>query len=139
MRLVQRAKWKDIQSKVKNIQGKRPKSEHAVKNAVQRVQASGKKGVAVTNYKSCGRKRSLTPEEKKKVVEYVQKWRKKLFCTCNHIKRELKLDVGRMTIVQTLKRAGYHWRQVPKKSPIKEEHLKIRKVFVDKHLHHRPA
>ena len=139
MRLVQRAKWKDIQSKVKNMQGKRPKSEHAVKNAVQRVQASGKKGVAVTNYKNCGCKRSLTPEEEKKVADYVQKWRKKLFCTCNHIKKELKLDVGRMTIVRTLKRAGYHWRQVPKKSPIKEEHLKIRKVFVDKHLHHRPA
>ena len=139
MRLVQRAKWKDIQGKVKNMQGKRPKSQHAVKNAVQRVQASGKKGVAVTNYKNCGCKRSLTPEEEKKVADYVQKWRKKLFCTCNHIKKELKLDVGRMTIVRTLKRAGYHWRQVPKKSPIKEEHLKIRKVFVDKHLHHRPA
>ena len=139
MRLVQRAKWKDIQGKVKNMQGKRPKSEHVVKNAVQRVQASGKKGVAVTNYKNCGCKRSLTPEEEKKVADYVQKWRKKLFCTCSHIKKELKLDVGRMTIVRTLKRAGYHWRQVPKKSPIKEEHLKIRKVFVDKHLHHRPA
>ena len=120
MRMVQKEKWKDIQSKVKNMEGKRPKSEHCVKNAVQRVQASGRKGVAVTNYKNCGRKRKLTPEDEKKVVAYVQKWRKKLFCTCNHIKKELKLDVGRLTIVRTLKRAGYHWRQVPRKSPIKE-------------------
>ena len=50
MRMVQKEKWKDIQSKVKNMEGKRPKSEHCVKNAVQRVNASGKKGVAMTNY-----------------------------------------------------------------------------------------
>ena len=94
MRLVKRAKWKDIQGKVKNMQGQQPKSQPGVKNAVQRVQASGRKGVAVTNYKNCGRKRKLTPEDEKKVVAYVQKWRKKLFCTCNHIKKELKLDVA---------------------------------------------
>ena len=29
------------------------------------------------------------------VVDYVQKWRRKLFCTCDHIKKELKLDVSR--------------------------------------------
>ena len=87
MRMVQKEKWKDIQSKVKNMEGKRPKSEHCVKNAVQRVQASGKKGVAMTNYKNCGRKRKLTPEEEKKVVGYVHQWRTKLFCTCDHSKK----------------------------------------------------
>ena len=104
MRMVQKEKWKDIQSKVKNMEGKRPKSEHCVKNAVQRVHASGKKGVAMTNYKNCGRKRALTPQEEKMVVDYVQKWRRKLFCTCDHIKKELKLDVSRVTILRTLAR-----------------------------------
>ena len=107
MRVVQHAKWKDIQSKVKNMEGKKPKSEHCVKNAVQRVHASGRKGVAMTKYKNCGRKRKLTPQEEKNVVEYVQKWRRKLFCTCQHIKKELKLDVSRLTILRTLSRNDY--------------------------------
>ena len=34
-----------------------PKCEHCVKNVVQRVQASGKKGVAISNDKKCGRKK----------------------------------------------------------------------------------
>ena len=80
--MVKRAKWKDIQGKVKNMEGTMPKSQHCVKNAVQRVQASGKKGLAMTNYKNCGRKRKLSPAEEKKVVDYVQTWRRKLFCTC---------------------------------------------------------
>lgn len=139
MRVVQRARWKDIHSKVKNIQGKKPKSQHCVKNAVQRVQASGRKGVAMTNYKNCGRKRKLTAQEEKMVVEYVQKWRRKLFCTCEHIKKELKLDVSRHTILRTLGRHDFHWREVPRKAFIKPEHLQSRKEFVDKHLHHRPT
>ena len=137
MRVVQRAKWKDIQGRVKNMEGKKPKSEHCVKNAMQRVQASGRKGVAMTNYKNCGRKRALTKQEEKMVVEYVQKWRRKLFCTCEHIKKELKLDVSRLTVLRTLGRHGYQWKQVPKKSPIKTEHLQMRKEWVDKHLGHR--
>ena len=139
MRVVQHAKWKDIRSKVKNMEGKTPKSEHCVKNAVQRAKASGRKGVAMTNYKNCGRKRKLSLQEEKNVVEYVRKWRRKLFCTCQHIKKELKLDVGRLTILRILGRHDYHWRHVPRKSPIKPEHLQMKKEFVDKHLHHRSA
>ena len=139
MRVVEKAKWKDIQSKVKNMEGKKPKSQHCVKNAVQRVQGFGKKGVAMTNYKNCGRKRALTPQEEKMVVQYVHTWRKKLFCTCEHIKKELKLDVSRFTILRTLGRHDYHWRQVPHKGFLKPEHIQMRKEWVDKHLHHRPA
>ena len=40
MRVVEKAKWRDIHSKVKNVEGKKPKSEHCFMNAVQRVQAS---------------------------------------------------------------------------------------------------
>ena len=130
--MVKRAKWKDIQGKVKNMEGTTPKSQHCVKNAVQRVQASGKKGVAMTNYKNCGRKRKLTAQEEKMVVDYVQKWRRKLFCTCDHIKKELKLDVGRMSILRTLGRHGYHWKQIPQKSFFKPEHLQMRNDRVDK-------
>ena len=139
MRVIQKEKWKDIQSKVKNVGGQKPKSQHCVKNAVKRVQASGRKSLAIYNYKNCGRRRKLTPQEEKKVVAYVQQWRKKLFCTCEHIKKELKLDVSRLTILRTLSRHHYHWRQVAKKSPLKPEHIEMRKEFVDKHLHHRPS
>ena len=41
---------------VKNVQGKRPGSEHAVKNAVERVSAAGPKGIAVTRYANLGRR-----------------------------------------------------------------------------------
>jgi len=121
------------------MEGRRPQSDHCVRNAVQRVQASGRKGIATTNYKNCGRKKMLTPEQQKMVVDYVKKWRKKLFCTCPHIRRELKLECSNMTVARTLNRHGYHWRQVPHKGPIKAEHIQKRKVFVDKHLHHRAS
>ena len=126
-------KWGDIQSKVKNLQGKTPKSEHCVKNAVQRQTAAGKKGVAKTNYKKCGRKKALTPEEAKQVVAFVKDWRRKTFCTCRYIRKELKLTVCLATIARTLNRAGYHWRTVPKKSPLTELQVKRRKEFVDKY------
>ena len=79
MRVVEKMKWTDIQKKVKNVQGKTPLSEHCVKNAVQRQTAAGKKGVAKTNYKNCGRKKALTPEQAKQVVGFVKEWRKKSF------------------------------------------------------------
>ena len=43
---------------VKNIQGKTPGSEHAVKNAVERVSAAGPKDIAVTTYANSGRRYS---------------------------------------------------------------------------------
>ena len=139
MRTHEKLKWKDIKKKVKNMQGQRPKSEHCVKNAVQRMATSGQKGVAITSYKNCGRQRKLTELEAQKVIDYVRKWRKKLFCTCLHIKRELKLDVGVKTIARTLNRRGYYWRKVPNKGPLSDDHLQKRKEFVEKHLNHSPA
>ena len=68
--------WNKIQEKVKNVSGQKPQSEHCVKNAVQRVTTAGKKGVAKTNYKNCGRKKALTPEESKQVVDFVTTWRR---------------------------------------------------------------
>ena len=43
--MEEKMKWDDIRKKVKNMQGKMPKSKHCVANAVQRVTAAGKKGV----------------------------------------------------------------------------------------------
>ena len=127
-------KWIDIQKRVKNVQGKTPQSEHCVKNAVQRVTAAGKKGVAKTNYKNCGRNKALTPEEAKKVVGFVKEWRKRAFCTCRHIRAELKLKVSLSTIVRTLNDHGYYWRAVPKKSPLTADQLKKRKAFIDMYI-----
>ena len=131
MRKVEKMKWNQIQKKVKNLKGKTPKSEHCVKNAVQRVTAAGKKGVAKTNYKNCGRKKVLTPDENKKVLDFVKTWRKKVFCTCRHIRGELKLAVSLATIARALNNHGYYWRAVPKKSPLSETQLKKRKEFVE--------
>ena len=57
MRVVEKMRLTDIQKKVKNVQGKTPQREHCVKNAVQRVTAAGKKGVAKTNYRTVGAKK----------------------------------------------------------------------------------
>ena len=46
MRVVQKMKFDDVRKKVKNMQGKTPKSKHCVENAVQRVKASGRKGAS---------------------------------------------------------------------------------------------
>jgi hypothetical protein len=110
MRKVEKMKWNQIQKKVKNLKGKTPKSEHCVINAMQRVTAAGKKGVAKTNYKNCGRKKVLTPEETKKVVAFVREGRKKAFCTCRYIRSELKLKVSLATIARTLNNNSYYWR-----------------------------
>ena len=87
--MQKKAKWKDIRKVVKNLQGKRPDSEHAVKNAVHRVSNAGPKGVLTTNYANSGRrygpdggKYKLTDKERKDVVSFVKAWRNKRFCTC---------------------------------------------------------
>ena len=50
-------KWKAIQKAVKSIEGKRPKSDHAVRNAVSRIDNVGaKKSMAITKYGNCGRR-----------------------------------------------------------------------------------
>ena len=72
MRVVQKMKWSAIQKKVKNVKGKTPSSDHCVRNAVQRQIAAGKKGVAKTNYKNCGPKKALTPEEVNKVFFFCE-------------------------------------------------------------------
>ena len=51
-------------------------------------------GVAHTQCKNCGRKKSLTPEHAEQVVDFVKQWRAKVFCICLHIRAELKMKVS---------------------------------------------
>ena len=43
-------KWEDIQKEVKTMEGKRPKSDKPVRNAVTRVSTAGAKSIAMTMY-----------------------------------------------------------------------------------------
>ena len=43
-------KWKDIQKEVKTLEGKRPKSDKGVRNAVARVGNAQARGPATNNY-----------------------------------------------------------------------------------------
>ena len=99
MRKMEGMKWKDIQKAVMTMERKRPNSDHAVRNAVARVDTAGARGVATNNYENCGRrygedggKYLLTPRQNKELVKFVQQWRHKRFCTCKYIRRELKLE-----------------------------------------------
>ena len=56
MRKKQHMKWHCIRKLVKTVAGKQPESEHAVKNAVARVDAAGPRGIATTRYENCGRR-----------------------------------------------------------------------------------
>ena len=70
------------------------------------------------------KKKALTPEESKKVVDFVKIWRKKAFCICRHIRGELKLKVSLSTIARCLSKHGYYWRAVPKKSLVTDDQIK---------------
>ena len=61
-------------------------------------------GVAHTNYKNCGRKKSLTPEHAEQVVDFVKQWRAKAFCICLHIRAGLKMKVSLAIFSRTLNR-----------------------------------
>ena len=61
-------------------------------------------GVAHAKYKNCGHKKSLTPEQATQVVDFVKHWRAKVFCSCRHVRAELKLKVSLTTISRTLNR-----------------------------------
>ena len=139
-------KWKQIQKEVKTMEGKRPLSDHAVRNAVARVEAGGARGIATTNYENCGRrygedggKYMLTPKQTHDVVQFVKMWRNKKFCTCRNIKRELKLEATTRTIARALNRNGYKWCQVSRKSPLTAKQLEQRKAWVKRYLNKSPS
>ena len=146
LRKKQKMKWEDIQKEVKTMEGKRPKSDKPVRNAVTRVSTAGATGVAMTKYHNCGRrygedggKYLITPRQEKEVVNFVKMWRNKRFCTCRYIKQELKLEATPRTIARALNRHGYHWCQVSKKMPLTPKQLEQRKKWVNRFLHKSPT
>ena len=124
--------WGDIAGEIVNMDGVRP-SLKSVRNAVARVAEQSHKPVAELGYSRCGRRRELTRKQELVIVAFVKKWRNKRFCTCAYIKRYLKLSVGKRTIARTLGRHGFHWKAVPRKTPLSERDLETRKTFVDKY------
>ena len=132
-------KWEDIQKQVVNLRGQTPNLS-VIFNAVLRVRKMGNSDLLPTsNYKNCGRKKSLTRAQERAVVGFVRKWRSKRFCTCRYIAQELALAVTPRTIGNVLNRKGYYWRPVPKKSSLTKEDLATRRAFVEQHEEHPPA
>ena len=110
---------------------------HAVYNSILRVAAMECGDLLPeTKYKNCGRKKSLTEDQEAEIVTFVKKWRHKVFCTCHHIRNELRLSVTPRTINRVLNFAGYYWKVVPRIHGLTTEQLKQRKEFVDAHVHH---
>ena len=81
-------------AEVVNIKGKEPGLK-AVRNALKRVAANPGALNVETACKNCGRKKELTDDQVANSVAFVKKLRHKRFCTCNCVKRELKLKVAR--------------------------------------------
>ena len=145
MRKKERMKWREIQKEVKTMEGKKPKSDKPVRNAVTRVSNAGPRGLATSSYENCGRrygedggKYLITPQQEKEVVQFVKDWRNKKFCTCKYIKRELKLEATPRTIARALNRNGYKWCQVARKSPLTPKQMQVRKVWVKRYLNKSP-
>ena len=59
-----------------------------------------------SRYGNSGRKAALTFAEGKRNLEFVRKWRHSRFCTCRHIKHELKFKDPRRTMNRLLDEHG---------------------------------
>ena len=97
--------WPEIAKRVVNLRGDQP-GQHAVRNAVERVQSQSSAVVAEGRYANCGRKSEISEEQGKEIVAFVKMWRHKRFCTCNYIRRELKLKVSTRTVARLLNSYG---------------------------------
>ena len=130
---------RDVCCEVVNMLGQKP-SYKAVWRAIQGVKAvQGSHAIPQTKYANCGRKKKLTPEQEKAVVDFVKAWRNKRFCTCNYIRATMKLKVSKRTVSNTLNRHGYFWRPLPKVRGLSAPELAKRKLWVDMYLEKTPA
>ena len=124
--------WPEIAKRVVNLRGDQP-GQHAVRNAVERAQSQSSVVVAEGRYANCGRKSEISEEQGKEIVAFVKMWRHKRFCTCNYIRRELKLKVSKRTVARLLNSYGLFWRPVPKQFALSEAELEKRKAFVEQY------
>ena len=112
----------------------------AVYNAIKRVrEMDPAELVPKTKYARCGRKPALTEDQRRAVVEFVEQWRHKCFCTCHYIRNALGLTVTPRTVNNVLNNAGFHWKPVPRMQNLSHEQLAKRKQWVDDHVNHPPS
>ena len=117
LRVQQGLPWKAVRSLVRTASNEAP-GQDALEDAVARVDEQRctpefkKSGVAKSGYANCGRTPTLTPAQRKAVVDFVKRWRNKRFCTANYIIQELRLRCKKKTVHRVLNAAGYHWRPV---------------------------
>ena len=76
----------------------------------------------------------LSEDQERDIVGFVKAWRHKRFCTCRHIRHELKLSVSARTINRVLNTNGYNWRRVPHIQGLTTEQLELRKGFTEAHI-----
>lgn len=125
----------DVCDEVHNMKGLPPSKKcvwTGVKRVAEVVDNPGGKLLPETKYRNCGRKKILTDAQKIQIVDFVEKWRGKTFCSCKYIKKELKLKASRQTITKCLGEFGYTWKPVAKKSRLDEKQLKARQEFYEK-------
>ena len=141
---TQKWSWKRIANQLKNLKGQRP-SFKAVRNAAARQRVAGPKAIAHTRYKNCGRKYGanghkykLSKQQSKQLVAFVKKWRRKRFCTCAYVRKELKLEVSLATMRRALNRAGFHWKPVSKSTSLSAKDLLHREAFVRQYENKSP-
>jgi hypothetical protein len=146
MRVKQKMSWPEITEECVNLSGQ-PAGDKAVRDAVERLRkARGKGHVGKSRYKNCGRrwgkdgeKYKLSKEQANKLAVFVRKWRHKRFCTCVYMVREMKLKCSARTVARALKRKGFFWKPVSKKTPLTPGQLAQRRVWVDKYIDHMPT
>ena len=93
---------RDVCCEVVNMLGQKP-SYKAVWRAIQGVKAvHGSHAIQQTKYANCSRKKKLTLEQEKAVVDFLKAWRNKRFCTCDYIRSTMKLKVSKRTVSNTL-------------------------------------
>ena len=126
------------EGEVRNLSGE-VTGRFALWSAIQRV-AAVKTGdlVPTTRYHNCGRTAVLFEEDGLAVLEFVQKWRHKRFCTCRYIKHTLKLHAPRRTINRHLNANGLFWKKVPKFQKLSAEQLRQRRAWVEKYASRTP-
>ena len=127
---------RDICDEVHNMQGKRPSVKcvwSGVKRTNEVLASSVGKVLPETGYKKCGRTDLLTDAQKLQVLNFVEAWRSKRFCTCAYISKELALGVSRQTITRCLAEFWYRWKPVSKKQRLSDTQLKAREDFWNKY------
>jgi transposase len=129
--------WESIagDSKVRNRDGQ-PTTWGNCRNVYNRL--CKKVGRVSYNYKNCGRKKVLTPEHEKWLVETLLRLRKKGPVTSPQLQRLLAAKKGvrvEVSLVQkALKKNGYRWLPRSKKPKYTAEQCAVRKAFADANL-----